>query len=111
MVPASGRVTPHRMRISVLLPAPLPPTSPITSPAATVRSMSSLARVGPKTLVTPARRTTVSAAVGATTELEEERREDVAYMRPPTVDPAHPRRLAKPGAVRGAGGGSPPAAA
>ena len=32
--PASGFVTPQRMRISVLLPAPLPPTSPSTSPRA-----------------------------------------------------------------------------
>src|SRR4051812_40045986 len=97
MVPASGRVTPHRMRISVLLPAPLPPTSPITSPAATVRSMPSLARVGPKTLVTPARRATVFPAVGAM-GLEGGRGEGIAYMRPPTVDRARPCRLDRAGA-------------
>ena len=51
--PSSGLVTPHRMRISVLLPAPLPPTRPSTSPRAMASEMSLLALVGPKDFVTP----------------------------------------------------------
>ena len=47
------RCDPAQIRISVDLPAPLPPTSPITSELATAKSTSALASVGPKALVIP----------------------------------------------------------
>ena len=36
------------IRIVVVLPAPLPPTKPVSRPAATVKLMSSTARISPK---------------------------------------------------------------
>src|SRR5438105_471665 len=47
---------PAMVLISVLLPAPLSPTSAVTWPAGTSRSMSVSARTGPKFLPMPARR-------------------------------------------------------
>src|SRR5699024_7955037 len=53
-VPVSGRNRSATWETNVVLPAPLLPSRPTTSPGRTVRSTSSLARVGPKLLVSPA---------------------------------------------------------
>ncbi len=47
------------MRIVVVLPAPFPPTKPVSLPAGTVKLTSSTARISPK--VRESRRTSMSA--------------------------------------------------
>src|SRR4051812_37038579 len=51
--PVSARVSPARMLISVVLPAPLGPSNPKNSPCATSRSMPSSAWTGPNAFLTP----------------------------------------------------------
>jgi len=53
MVPASGRARPVSMLSVVVLPAPLGPSSPISSPRSTVRSIPATARTPSKLLVRP----------------------------------------------------------
>ena len=53
IVPAWGEVTPASMRSSVVLPAPLGPTSPITSPGATTRFRSAKSSRSPCPAETP----------------------------------------------------------
>ena len=53
MLPASGRTSPSSIRSSVVLPAPLGPSRPRTSPGRRVRSTASTATVDPKRLTTP----------------------------------------------------------
>src|SRR4029450_4790608 len=52
-VPASARSSPSRTRRVVVLPAPLGPRKPCTSPVRTSRSRPSRARVGPKVFTSP----------------------------------------------------------
>ena len=47
MLPAVGISRPSSIAIVVVLPAPLPPSSPTVAPAGTVKSMSSTASVSP----------------------------------------------------------------
>src|SRR5215468_5000939 len=67
MVPRSGASVPARTCISVDLPAPLWPTSPTHSPAATVKSTPSSARTAPKCFSTPSSLTIESAPASAIT--------------------------------------------
>src|SRR5690606_17144504 len=50
-VPDVGRSSPRINRIVVVLPAPLGPRNPVTTPGSTVQVRSSTARVRPNTLV------------------------------------------------------------
>src|SRR4051812_5545998 len=72
IVPASGRISPKSIRSSVVLPAPLGPSTPYTSPLATRTVMSSTALVAPKLLLTPTASTAsswfTSQTVGASPE-------------------------------------------
>ena len=56
-MPLSGRIRPNSIRSSVVLPAPLGPSSPRTSPARSTRSTPSTAVVAPKRLTSPVART------------------------------------------------------
>ena len=55
IVPASGVSTPLRILMSVDLPAPLSPTSPVISPLAICEATSSSATTAPKSLADPSR--------------------------------------------------------
>ena len=48
IVPPAGRPSPASMRVSVVLPEPLRPTSPILSPAATRNDTSDISSRAPK---------------------------------------------------------------
>src|ERR1700743_1499498 len=63
IVPESGLWKPHRILISVDLPAPLSPSSPSTSPLRRCRLMSRSALIGPKLFLTCSTRSTSSSAV------------------------------------------------
>src|SRR6478736_6191578 len=52
-VPAVGRSRPRIIRIVVVLPAPLGPRKPVTTPGSMTQVKSSTARVRPNTLVSP----------------------------------------------------------
>ena len=62
-VPPSGRIRPNSIRSSVVLPAPLGPSSPRTSPGSMVRSSPSTAVVSPKRLTRFVARTACTAAI------------------------------------------------
>src|SRR6476620_10681791 len=66
MVPASGRISPNSNLSNVVLPAPLGPRTPYTSPAPTRTETSSTARTDPKVLVTPAASTASSWSTSGT---------------------------------------------
>src|SRR6266545_2984164 len=92
--PASARNRPSRIRIVVVLPAPLGPRNPCTSPAATVRSSPSRARVCPKVFTNPAteiagaRSPADTAEPRAAEEAMDIARSSVAFVtesRPPTA--------------------------
>src|SRR5579875_1132024 len=83
--PASGFWKPHRILISVDLPAPLSPSSPSTSPLRRCRLMSRSAVIGPKRLAMCSTRSTSSGALtGATT------RSPVTVCSATARPPAHP---------------------
>ena len=65
MSPESGRISPSSVFSSVLLPAPLGPITPMTSPGSMVRSRSSMAVTPPKRFVRP--RASSSGATGQPT--------------------------------------------
>ncbi|MNW09520.1 hypothetical protein D3C71_2065310 [compost metagenome] len=50
-VPEVGSRSPSSMEMVVVLPAPLPPRSPVTDPAATVKEMPSTAVTSPERAV------------------------------------------------------------
>jgi hypothetical protein len=53
IVPSSARTSPSNIRISVVLPAPLGPSKPLTSPSSSTKSTPSTAQVVSKRLVKP----------------------------------------------------------
>src|SRR3954471_896802 len=65
-VPASGRMSPNSMRSIVVLPAPLGPSTPYTSPGATWSETSSTARTEPNDFVTPCASTASGSVMGGT---------------------------------------------
>src|SRR6202035_214146 len=72
-VPPLARIRPSRTRIVVVLPAPLGPRKPCTSPGATVRSSPSRARVRPNDLLRPA--TSITAVMRPTLTLNSQNHE------------------------------------
>src|SRR6185437_4087958 len=70
-VPRSGRASPARIEISVVLPAPFGPSNPKNSPASTRRSTSQSACTSPKRLATPA--TWTAGTEGGVAFIEERR--------------------------------------